>query len=273
MKVPVDIVASQACLGSAESRLATDFNWAMFVQNEIVEECLRFKAAALERLLVRGAQADPILRAEAALPGADNRLGVTLIARPPLALIRVLKDWQDAMRVIDDRQYFYPTKDLHLTLLAIGFELTPQQCEFTYRSCRKAIAELADMMRAPVLSPRVVSLDERAAAVHLVPADNSLATCRRLLAVELRRLGIEPIAPVCQSAHINFMRFLESDERSIAALARFIRTCRVPDLSWQVESLYLSAGSPRYGRRERTKQAGPFILSGAGARSAIVLPA
>lgn len=58
----------------------------------------------------------------------DKRFGLTLIARPPQHVLDEVHSFLDAVRQIEPEQYFYPGKDLHITVLSVvscydGFSL------------------------------------------------------------------------------------------------------------------------------------------------------
>ena len=60
--------------------------------------------------------------------GTDKRFGLTLIARLPQHVLDEVHSFLDAVRQIEPEQYFYPGKDLHLTVLSVvscydGFSL------------------------------------------------------------------------------------------------------------------------------------------------------
>ncbi|UXX80098.1 AKAP7 2'5' RNA ligase-like domain-containing protein [Reichenbachiella carrageenanivorans] len=60
---------------------------------------------------------------------ADERRGITLLARPSTQLSAQIVDFQNKLKQEEPCQYYYPTSDLHLTVLSIiscytGFRLT-----------------------------------------------------------------------------------------------------------------------------------------------------
>jgi 2'-5' RNA ligase len=49
----------------------------------------------------------------------DRRRGVTLLARPPLPVATRIQQMLDELQSSEPRQYYYPTSDIHLTILSI----------------------------------------------------------------------------------------------------------------------------------------------------------
>lgn len=75
----------------------------------------------------------------------DTRRGLTLVARPPAAITAVIEDILADFRRIEPAQYYYPTSDIHLTVLSIiscypGFTLAAIDPD-AYRAAVQAITQ------------------------------------------------------------------------------------------------------------------------------------
>ncbi|MDN3670499.1 mutarotase [Echinicola jeungdonensis] len=58
----------------------------------------------------------------------DNRYGITLLARPDPNCIQSIQSFLNQLRIIEPEQYYYPSSDIHLTVMSLiscypGFEL------------------------------------------------------------------------------------------------------------------------------------------------------
>ena len=58
----------------------------------------------------------------------DSRYGITLLIRPDAFICSAIQDFLNTLKSIDPNQYYYPTSDIHVTVLSIiscfeGFEL------------------------------------------------------------------------------------------------------------------------------------------------------
>lgn len=50
---------------------------------------------------------------------ADNRFGITLLARPPLQVKERIQQFLQELRNIDNQQYYYPDSDIHITIMSV----------------------------------------------------------------------------------------------------------------------------------------------------------
>ena len=110
--------------------------------------------ASVER---RGFAPDRTLADEIAGRSTDERYGVNVIARPPAALLDVIREIQTKLRGIDSSQYFYPAEDVHLTVVEI----------FQSRSSPVDAGQLGRIVTAV-----------RAGAAHSVASVQRCAGCR-----------------------------------------------------------------------------------------------
>jgi len=72
------------------------------------------RATALRQLAQGQAELDPLLDSP-----LDDRRGITLLARPPAAITAAITAVMADFHTDDPAQYYYPTPDIHLTILSI----------------------------------------------------------------------------------------------------------------------------------------------------------
>lgn len=72
------------------------------------------RAAAVRQLASGAADLDPLLDAP-----HDTRRGLTLLARPPVAITAAMEAVLADFRRVEPAQYYYPASDIHLTILSI----------------------------------------------------------------------------------------------------------------------------------------------------------
>lgn len=109
------------------------------------EHYTAMREATVRRLLHEGADPDPLLHSP-----QDTRRGLTLLARPP-AITAAIEHMLADFRAIEPAQYYYPTSDIHLTILSIiscypGFTLA-QIDPAAYRQALRQITQQARPFR------------------------------------------------------------------------------------------------------------------------------
>ena len=72
------------------------------------------RTAALSLLAHGEAELDPLIDSP-----HDTRRGLTLLTRPPATITAAIQEMLAEFQAIDPAQYYYPTPDIHLTLLSI----------------------------------------------------------------------------------------------------------------------------------------------------------
>ena len=78
---------------------------------------------SIDKIKAEGCKTDPLIKSP-----TDNRFGITLLIRPPILIKERIDIFLNALKNIDDQQYYYPLSDIHITIMSIiscaeGFEL------------------------------------------------------------------------------------------------------------------------------------------------------
>ncbi len=198
---------------------------------------------------------DERLLEELRSPGADNRFGVNVIARPPAAVRKLIRDLQTQIQKRDPGQYFYPEPDLHLTVFEIVSGADANAGTQLEQQVRR---EIGEAMKSPPhvrLSNPHVRIDEAAAAVSFTGGLEQMEAFRNHLAARLteKQIRCAPRA-TSPSAHVTFMRFLKPSMLGSTSFP-------VPKLEWDLNEVWMTAGATWYGMRARIREIGPFELS------------
>ncbi len=144
-------------------------------------------------------------------PETDQRRGLTLVFRPPVALKQVILTFLDDMRRVEPGQYYYPESDLHFTVLSLFTAIVDHQREYDrleeYQTAVKNT--LADI---PPFEFRVSGLTVSKSAVMLCgyPRPDHLNVIRNTLRQNLIRGGLSQGLDkryVLTAAHTTVMRF------------------------------------------------------------------
>lgn len=165
------------------------------------------RAAALPQLARGGAELDALLDAGP----ADTRRGLTLLARPPALVAAALAPVLAELRSLEPTQYYYPTADLHLTVLSLlscapGFTLAAIE---PGAYCRLVAEALRDM---PPLRLVFDGLTASPGGILLqgFPQDEGLAELRARLRTVFQHSGLVQSIDHryrLQTAHLTLVRF------------------------------------------------------------------
>ncbi|MEL6925285.1 MAG: mutarotase, partial [Bacteroidota bacterium] len=76
----------------------------------------------------------------------DDRYGISLIVRPPLAVIEKIQTANQQLTQIEPDQYYYPTADVHTTVLSIinctaGFQISQIDLPSYIQRIEEALSE------------------------------------------------------------------------------------------------------------------------------------
>ncbi|MDO7850252.1 2'-5' RNA ligase family protein [Hymenobacter convexus] len=163
------------------------------------------REAALCRLAQGDADLDPLLDA------ADDRRGITLLARPPGHVIREMEAVLADFRSAEPGQYYYPASDIHLTILSIiscyrgfGLELIDPAAysaavQDIVRHCRPFRIRFTGLTASP-----------GGIMVQGVPEDDTLNRLRDELRSFFRNAGLQQSIDQrysIQTAHSTVLRF------------------------------------------------------------------
>jgi 2'-5' RNA ligase len=221
-----------------------------------------YRRKGAQALLDHGVEPDHLLIQELAASGADQRYGVNLIVRPPSHVVASIHALQERLRGHEPDQYFYPTADLHLTLIELCSSRSHDEAETLAAAVASALPEMVRTAPQAVLLRSLLGYDQRACALNFLPADHALQTLRRHVMTQLAAHGMT-IAPryAPQSAHITLMRYirpLQTDPRAWVNILEHDAPRSTPE--WQVEALWLVRGATWYGMHDRIRAYGPYTL-------------
>jgi 2'-5' RNA ligase len=229
-------------------------------EQEMERRSYALKAA--ERVLVSGVQPDLILRMEQILPGSDDRLGVNLIARPPVEVVKFILRAQRQLKSIEPDQYYYPWTDLHLTVKCLGFECSHDEINEVVSVVQSLHEQIFSAAQAPYLVSPSLVVDEHTVSLQFLDLSRRLLKLRTVIGERFRRSGIttgnQQYYPV---GHINFLRYTRPLQTDANAWLTKIQKISVPDFEWTISKLYLTWGAPRYGMHNRICQSGPYELA------------
>ena len=159
-------------------------------------------------------------------PDDDQRRGLTLVFRPPAALIQNILTFLDDLRQIEPGQYCYPESDLHFTVLSLFTATVDHQREYDRLKEYQAAVEKT-LMGIPPFEFRVSGLTVSKSAVMLCgyPRPDHLNVIRNTLRQNLIRGGLSQGLDkryVLTAAHTTVMRF-SSPLVNPAGLAEFLQ--------------------------------------------------
>lgn len=206
-------------------------------------------------------QLDHALAAELARPGADARMGVSLVAWPPLALTSAIEELQGRLQAMEPAQYYYPVSDLHLTLLELGSAMNADEAAALARAAAEALPAARAGLGPLVLGGAVARCNAKAGFVRMLEV-GGLEALRRSLAGRLEAAGV-PVCPryLNDFAHVSIARYLAPLDGEWSAWEAAFQ--RFPETGpWRVTEAWLTEGATWYGRRAGLKVRGPWHLEG-----------
>jgi 2'-5' RNA ligase len=222
---------------------------------------LDYRRKGAQALLDHGVEPDSLLHQEVQAAGVDQRYGVNLIVRPPLPVITYIHTLQQRLAAHEPEQYFYPSDDLHLTLVELCSSRSQSEAETLAAFLVKLLPELVQTAPRAVLVRPLLGYDRRACAVNFLPTDRTLQALRDHLIAQLASHGVM-IAPryAPQSAHVTIMRYLRALQSDWTAWVEILEAMPGAAIEWQLDAIWLTWGATWYGMQGRTKMKGPYRL-------------
>lgn len=195
---------------------------------EIYEELWRKTAPLLKSGDLR---IDPHLRNRI----ADNRRGVTLVARPDAGVLRDVGAFLRQAAGLYPRQHFYKPAEVHMTVMAIipGTEFHETERE-QLPACRAILDDVLKEARPFRVCFRGVTASADAVMIQGFPADDHLLELRNRLRVAFRNAGLGKNLDrryKTSTAHLTVMRFSEQ-EADWERLSNFLEENRERDFGW-----------------------------------------
>ncbi len=230
-------------------------------RREIFNRLIRAREDGLRRLAQAGPQPDPILAQELAQPGSDARLGISLVALPSPEVIAMARAIQKRLQASEPDLYAYPSSDLHLVVLEIGFERREDEIAEMAASMRERLPDLLDSLSPFRLGSPLFHFDERGADVSFLPLDGGLDRLRATLLERMDAGALLQPARAPRQARLALIRYV-----TLARMPRkewlelLSQTLAPSELEWAVHELYLISGATAYGRSARILRSGPYRL-------------
>jgi hypothetical protein len=220
-----------------------------------------YRRKGVQALLDQGVEPDSLLRQELAAAGADQRYGVNLIVRPPLPVITYIHTVQERLRAQEPDQYFYPSNDLHLTLLELCSSRSQCEAEILAAFLVKLLPQMVQTAPRALLVRPLLSYDRRACAVNFLLVDHTLQALRGHFIAQLTSQGVT-IAPryAPQSAHVTIMRYLQPLQSDQSTWVETLEAVPGAAIEWQLDAIWVTWGATWYGMQGRTKMKGPYRL-------------
>lgn len=203
-------------------------------------------------------QLDSVLNSD-----TDNRYGVSLIARPSKEVKHNLLKVLDKIRAVAPGQYYYPTSDLHITILTIiscydGFSLDqiePADYQKIVQSSVESIPPFTIEFRGLTASPSCI-------LVQGFPNGSQLTDLRAELRKRFKNSALQHSVDqryTLQTAHMTAIRFkkpFENADRFIDIITQF----RDADFGGSVIDQVELVGNDWYQKKEKAISVGRFPL-------------
>lgn len=237
-------------------------NVASLLPTKLAEELLLFQECSAKSIVELGVCPDPILLQELKYPGSDGRCGVNFMARPPDDVLEYISRLQADLILRQPRQYFYPSADIHLTVLEVSFDTDwLSAVNLGQRLLSEMNKLVADLCRPVMFASRLVA-DRHGVALNFLPIDECLQNLRWTLRSRLTDLGLAPNSRYqAKFGHLTVMRYLEVVANPQMWTEEILGTVIDTTLRWEISELYLTWGADWYGMCSRNQQHGPFLLS------------
>ena len=155
---------------------------------------------------------DPMLNSD-----SDDRFGLSLVIRPPIAVKNEIKKFLKELEDIEPNQYYYPNSDIHITVISViscysGLKLSdislPEYIELIDRSF-KNIGDFTIRFEGITASPSCIMIQ---GFIH----DSSLNRVRDELRKNFKTSNLEQSMDeryLIQTAHATVFRFREKLEQ------------------------------------------------------------
>ena len=158
----------------------------------------------------------------------DSRFGITLLIRPNDEIKAQIQSFLDELRKVDSQQYYYPTSDIHITVMSIiscyeGFTLDKIRIEEYIEIIQKSLLEVDEIK----IEFKGVTASTSAIMIQGFPTDESLNNLRDKLRENFKKSNLEQSIDsryTISTAHSTVMRFqekLDNPGKMIAVVEKF----------------------------------------------------
>jgi 2'-5' RNA ligase len=233
---------------------------ALSQDRSLFESRIRHHCALGEQeLRTSGAHPDPTLRSLLLARTDDQRYGVNLVVHPPASVVHQILAIQQHLKAFEPQQYYYPSDDLHVTILEVLVARPLQPIASMAALVREHLDQLFQDLPTPQLDTPLLVFDQHACALNFLPTDNRLQTLRRKLDQRLTSMGIPLTSRYpLQSAHLTLMRYVSPLRTEMEAWMKVLLSVPLqPDLSWTIDHMTLTWGANWYGMRTSIQEDGP----------------
>ena len=159
---------------------------------------------------------------------SDSRFGITLLIRPNNEIKTQIQSFLDELRKVDSQQYYYPTSDIHITVMSIiscyeGFTLDKIRIEEYIEIIQKSLLEVDEIK----IEFKGVTASTSAIMIQGFPTDESLNNLRDKLRENFKKSNLEQSIDsryTISTAHSTVMRFqekLDNPGKMIAVVEKF----------------------------------------------------
>lgn len=207
-------------------------------------------------LLSTGIVIDDELVKELREPGSEVRCGVNLVCRPTPGIITGIQTLQRRLSEHEPDQYYYPSQDLHLTLVEVCHSRTRAETD----RIAAAVESLAPILHAgkspPEIDRPVLAYDTKGAALNFLPRDENLQRLRTAISDDLARQGV-PVESryLPKSAHVTILRYTKPLRTPASTWVEILEGCTIATgASWTLSPLWLTWGASWYGMRSRISE-------------------
>ena len=233
---------------------------AMTDREAFAERIRAYRQAGERDLLTAGIAIDNALVRELREPGSDRRFGVNLICRPACEVVDRIAAIQRRLFEFEPEQYYYPPRDLHLTLVEICHSRTPEEADRIAAAVQRVAGSLFDNGPLVELDEPSLVFDRSAAALSFLPCDGQLQQLRKNTSEYLAGSGItvqSRYAPA--SAHVTLLRYAAPLKTGAPEWVEVLNHCDTTLATrWTLSSFWLTWCGNWYGMHDRISRIGPL---------------
>ena len=229
----------------------------------LFETRIRHQCALGEQTLrTSGTSPDPTLRSLLSDQNVDQRYGVNLVVHPPLTVLQQIRAIQQHLRTHEPQQYYYPSTDLHLTMMEILAARPLQNITSVATQVKEHLDQLLQDLPTPQLDTPLFVFDQYGCALNFLPSDSRLQTLRRCLNERLTHMGISLTSRYPpQSAHLTLMRYVSPLQTESETWIRTLKSVPLQaHLRWMIDTMTLTWGANWYCMRQSVQEDGPHSL-------------
>ena len=161
----------------------------------------------------------------------DNRLGITLLIRPPESIKNKIQSFLNELQKEDPSQYYYPNSDMHITVLSIiscydGFGLNQINPEAYITIIQEKLAVLKNLE----INLSGITTSNSTIMIQGFPTNDSLNSFRDLLRKAFQNSNLEQSIDsryTLFTAHVSVCRFrkpINNTEKLVSLLEKYRKT-------------------------------------------------